>query len=77
MKHGTELWKPVESLEISVKLSCRANEKPGTLSEETVHAKGELAVKNCQLQKEMNQYKGEWTGFLSWRIGTPRGTCRT
>lgn len=45
MKCGIELWKPVEPLEISVKLSCRANEKPGTLNEETVHAKDELAVK--------------------------------
>lgn len=35
----------MEPLEISVKLSCRANEKPGTLNEETVHAKDELAVK--------------------------------
>lgn len=37
--------------------------KPGTVNEETVHAKDELAVlkkkKDCQPHKEMNQYEGE------------------
>lgn len=50
----SEPWKSVTLSEVCVKLSCRANEEPGTLVEETTHAEDELAMKSCQPRKEMN-----------------------
>lgn len=62
----SEPWKSVTLSEVCVKLSCRANEEPGTLVEETTHAEDELAMKSCQPRKEMN-HRGESTDVVSGR----------